>query len=233
MSDADRLHAPAINVSRMTKAQHLSERALHHLHASADVKQEVARACLPAILQASAIIAESFRNGGHLYLCGNGGSAADCQHMAAEFVSRLTREFDRAALPAIALTTDSSFLTAYSNDIGFDGVFERQVRALGRAGDCLIGISTSGSSANVMLAVDAAKALGMRTIVLTGSGGTLHGAADVAIAVPSTHTQYIQEAHLAIEHIICDLVEQELFVGGPSGPEHASSRAAGRYRNGQ
>jgi phosphoheptose isomerase len=195
----------------MTQPRDLSKRAIDHLNASADVKREVGRVCMSAIVAAAATIAETFRSGGRLYLCGNGGSAADCQHMAAEFVSRLTREFVRPGLPAIALTTDTSFLTAYSNDCGFEGVFERQVHALGRAGDALIGISTSGSSRNIMLAVAAAKALNMRSIALTGSGGSLRDTADVTIAVPSTNTQHIQESHLAIEHIICDMVEQELF----------------------
>jgi D-sedoheptulose 7-phosphate isomerase len=151
-------------------------------------------------------------------LCGNGGSAADCQHMAAEFVSRLTKEFERPGLPAIALTTDTSFLTAFANDCGFEGIFERQVQALGKPVDALIGISTSGNSPNVILAVEAARAASMRTIVLTGSNGRLAGIAHVAIAIPSTNTQYIQEAHLAVEHILCELVEQALFRGqGASG----------------
>jgi D-sedoheptulose 7-phosphate isomerase len=188
-----------------------SRRALDHLQRSAAVKLEVANTCVPSILAAATLIAAIFRQHGRLYLCGNGGSAADCQHMAAEFVSRLTKEFVRPGLPAIALTTDTSFLTAYSNDCGFDGVFERQVRALGRPGDALLGISTSGSSPNVMLAIEAAKEMKMSTIGLSGIGGRLRDTADVTIAVPVNNTQHIQESHLAIEHILCDLVEQELF----------------------
>lgn len=201
----------------MRDQHELSRRALAHLQGSVEVKQEVARVCLEAILAGADLLVESFRGGGRLYLCGNGGSAADCQHLAAEFVSRLSKAFERPALPAQALTTDTSFLTAYSNDIGFDGVFERQVRAFGRPGDVLLGISTSGSSRNVLAAMEAARGLGMRTIALTGAGGRLQEVAEVTIAVPSADTQYIQESHLAIEHILCDLVEQALF-GPGAGP---------------
>ncbi len=164
-----------------------------------------------SILSAAELIAQSFQSGGKVLLCGNGGSAADCQHMAAEFVNRLRAEFERPGLPAIALTTDSSFLTAFANDYDFERVFERQVQTLGKPGDVLIGISTSGNSTNVIRAVEAAEALTMHTIVLTGSGGRLAQIANVAISVPSANTQYIQEAHLAIEHILCDLVERHLF----------------------
>jgi D-sedoheptulose 7-phosphate isomerase len=127
--------------------------------------------------------------------------------MAAEFVGVLRKDFKRPGLPAIALTTDTSFLTAYTNDWGFDGVFEHQVEALGRSGDVLIGISTSGNSANVIRAVEAAQTIGIRTVVLTGDGERLPTMADVVISVPSADTQHIQEAHLAIEHVICELVE--------------------------
>lgn len=199
----------------MTLPQDFSRRAFDHLQRSADVKREVGNVCVPDIIAAAAVIADTFRGGGRLYLCGNGGSAADCQHMAAEFVSRLSKEFVRTGLSAVALTTDTSFLTAYGNDFGFDGIFERQVQAHGRPGDTLLGISTSGSSRNVMRAVAAARALKLRSVVLIGGGGTLRDIADVTIAVPSTNTQHIQESHIAIEHIICDLVEQELFGASP------------------
>jgi D-sedoheptulose 7-phosphate isomerase len=175
------------------------------------MKRQVAEECLEAILAAADLIADTFQSGGKVLLCGNGGSAADCQHMAAEFVSRLTKEFERPGLPAVALTTDTSFLTAFTNDCGFEGVFERQVQALGKPRDVLIGISTSGNSPNVIRAVEAAHAADMCTIALTGSGGRLAGMVHVAIAVPSPNTQYIQEAHLAIEHILCELVEHSLF----------------------
>jgi phosphoheptose isomerase len=182
-----------------------------HLLGSAEVKRQMAETCVDSVLTAADLIAETFRSGGKVLLCGNGGSAADCQHMAAEFVNRLTADFERPGLPAIALTTDTSFLTAFANDCGFEGVFERQVQTLGKPGDVLIGISTSGNSANVIRAVEAARAVNMRTIVLTGSGGRLAGIADVVISVPSANTQYVQEAHLAIEHMLCGLVERDLF----------------------
>ncbi len=182
-----------------------------YLLASADTKRQAAEACSDAILAAADLIADAFRAGAKVLICGNGGSAADCQHMAAEFVSRLTKDFERPGLPAIALTTDSSFLTAFANDCGFDGVFERQVQALGRPGDVLIGISTSGNSPNVVRAVRCARSQGLRSLVLTGAQGQLPSLADVAVSVPSTDTQHIQESHLAIEHLICWLVERELF----------------------
>lgn len=182
-----------------------------YLRDSAETKRRAAEACTDAIVAAADLIVEAFRTGAKLLLCGNGGSAADCQHMATEFVSRFTKDFERPGLPAIALTTDSSFLTAYANDCGFDGIFERQVEALGRPGDVLIGISTSGNSPNVIRAVRRARAEGLRSVVLAGSRGQLASLADVAISVPSADTQHIQESHLAIEHLICWLVERELF----------------------
>jgi len=163
------------------------------------------------IARAASLVTESFQRGGKLLLCGNGGSAADCQHLAAEFVGRLTKEVARPGLAAIALTTDTSYLTAYANDFGFDGVFARQIEALGRAGDVLLAISTSGSSRNVLAAVDEAKRKGIAVIALLGDAGLLAGAADVAIQVPSRDTQLIQQVHLAVEHLICQLVEQALY----------------------
>jgi len=182
-----------------------------YLAESAEVKRLTAAACAEGIASAADVIAEAFRSGGKLLLCGNGGSAADCQHMAAEFVSRLTKDFERPGLPAIALTTDTSFLTAYTNDCGYEGVFARQVQALGRARDVLLGISTSGNSDNVIQAMELARGLGLKSVALTGAGGRLAKLADVAIAVPCEDTQHIQEAHLAIEHLLCLLVEQALF----------------------
>jgi phosphoheptose isomerase len=183
-----------------------------HLLESIAVKQQVAEVCAEVIATAAHLLTQTFRVGGKLLLCGNGGSAADCQHMATEFVSRLTRDFERPALPALALTTDTSFLTAYANDCGVEGLFARQVEALGRPGDALIAISTSGHSPNVLRAAEAARAKQMTLIALTGAGGgRLAELAQVAIAVPSQNTQYVQEAHLTIEHILCELVEAELF----------------------
>ena len=189
----------------------LHERMTSALKQSAEVKLMVAESCGREILAAADAISACFRADGKLLLCGNGGSAADCQHMASEFVSRLNIAVDRPGLPAIALTTDSSFLTAFANDCGFEGIFERQVQALGRPEDVLLVISTSGNSRNVVLAVEQAQALGMKSIGLLGRGGQLLGMCDVAIAVPDDSTQRVQEAHLAIEHVICDLVEIELF----------------------
>ena len=189
-----------------------TETVERHLRESALVKQRTAECCTSAILSAAEIIAEVFRAGGKLLLCGNGGSAADCQHMAAEFTSRLSSDFARPGLPAIALTTDTSFLTAYANDFDFEGVFARQVQALGKAGDVLLGISTSGNSKNVIHAVETAQRMNLRKIALTGSsGGRLKELVDIAICIPSDNTQHIQEAHLSIEHIICHLVERALF----------------------
>ena len=182
-----------------------------HLFASAETKRTVAEECLDEIVAAAQLITEAFRSGRKLLLCGNGGSAADCQHLAAEFVNRLRKDLERRPLPAIALTTDTSFLTAYANDYNFEGVFARQVAAVGKKGDVLLGISTSGSSANVINAVKEASILELKTIALTGKGGELASLADVGIQVPASSTQFIQEAHLSIEHIICALVEQSLF----------------------
>jgi len=182
-----------------------------HLLQSAEIKRQTAASCAGSIARAADVIVGAFLSSGKLLLCGNGGSAADCQHMAAEFVSRFSKDLDRRALPAIALTTDTSFLTAFSNDCGFERVFERQINALGCAGDVLLGISTSGNSPNLIYAVEAAKKKNMRTIALTGNGGRLATLAEVVIAVPSSDTQYIQEAHLAVEHIVCELVELILF----------------------
>jgi len=163
------------------------------------------------IARAAVVITESFRGGGKLLLCGNGGSAADCQHIAAEFVNRLNKDRERRALPALALTTDTSCLTAYANDYGFEGVFARQVEAFGTAGDVLLAISTSGSSPNVLAAADAARARGIAVVALLGETGRLAVAADVAIKVPSRDTELIQQVHLAVEHLLCELVERALF----------------------
>lgn len=189
----------------------LHEKMRTYLLESAETKRQVADKCIHSIHAAADLITATFREGGKVLLCGNGGSAADCQHMATEFVSRLSKEFERPGLPAIALTTDSSFLTAFANDSGFEGVFARQVQALGKPADVLIGISTSGNSMNVIRAIEAARAAKMRTIVPTGNGGRLAEMADIVIAVPSGNTQHIQEAHLGIEHLLCYLVELHLF----------------------
>ena len=195
------------------------DNAIHeHFRRSAELKLRTADACAADIQRAADLIAETFRSGGKLLICGNGGSAADAQHMAAEFVGRLTLDFDRPGLPAIALTTDTSVLTAYANDFDFDGVFARQVQALGRKGDALLGISTSGSSRNVLRAAAEARGVGMKVLTLTGRTGSLQELADVPIRVPATETAHIQECHLAIEHVICHLVERQLFDVAPRAP---------------
>ena len=183
-----------------------------HLQESADVKRLASQECAADIEQAATLFVDALRNGGKLLFCGNGGSAADCQHIAAEFVSVLRQDFKRPALAAIALTTDTSFLTANANDFGFEGVFSRQVEALGRPGDVLIGISTSGNSANVVQALLVARHKDMITIAFTGKdGGNLKDLADVNIKVPSSKVQYVQESHIAIGHILCALTEEALF----------------------
>ena len=193
-------------------SQFFYDRTKTHLLDSAETKRLVAEHCLEPIVLAAQTIADTFRAGGKLLLCGNGGSAADCQHIAAELVSLLTQDFKRPGLSAIALTTDSSMLTAYANDFGFEGVFARQVEALGKPGDILIGISTSGNSKNIIKATEAAKEISVKTIAMTGkTGGLLGSMADIVIPVPSTSTQQIQEAHISIGHILCDLIECILF----------------------
>jgi D-sedoheptulose 7-phosphate isomerase len=152
-------------------------------------------------------IVAALRSGGKVIFCGNGGSAADSQHLAAELMGRYLKE--REPLPAVALTTDSSALTAIGNDYAFDEVFSRQVRGIGRAGDVLVGISTSGNSRNVIAAFDAARARNILTIALTGAdGGAMKDAADVCIRVPSRATPRVQEMHIAVGHMICDLIER-------------------------
>jgi D-sedoheptulose 7-phosphate isomerase len=167
----------------------------------------VVRGDLEPILHASRAIAASFRNGGKLLIFGNGGSAADAQHVAAEFVGRFLRERD--ALPALALTTDTSVLTSIANDYAFDRVFVRQIEALAHPGDVAFGISTSGGSPNVVTALEAAHRRGLTTIALTGrAGGAVGRAAGIHINVPSDSTPRVQEVHRTLLHVICDLVEQ-------------------------
>jgi D-sedoheptulose 7-phosphate isomerase len=182
------------------------------LRDSIKTKEAVIAQCVDDITAAAKLVADAMFAGHKLLLCGNGGSAGDSQHIAAEFVSVLNQNFPRPALPALALTTDSSMLTASANDFGFDGVFERQVEALGQPGDVLLGITTSGNSKNVVRAVELATGKGLKTVALTGGcGGRIDTLVDAAIRVPSTNTQCIQESHIAIGHIICDLVERTLF----------------------
>lgn len=164
---------------------------------------------LACIVTVAGVVEKAFRAGHKVMLAGNGGSAADSQHIAAEFVSRF--EFDRPGLPSIALSTDTSMLTAIGNDYGYERVFERQVQANGQAGDVFIGISTSGNSKNVIKAVEACKAKGIITVALCGAGGALKDLCDYALPVPSTHTPRIQENHILIGHIICAMVEEAIW----------------------
>ena len=181
---------------------------------SIDVKQALLEdsKIIPSIASACSTILSAFQQGNKLLLFGNGGSASDAQHLAAEFVSRFA--FNRAALPAISLGVNGSCLTAIGNDYGFDYVFSRQIEALGRAGDVAIGISTSGNSPNILRGLAAAKKMSLQTIVLTGqTGGKLRNCTDVdcCICVPTEETPRIQECHILIGHAICEIVEQELF----------------------
>ena len=177
---------------------------------SASVKLAVAASEADTIVAAARASAEGLRRGGKLLLFGNGGSAADAQHLAAEFVNRLSRE--RPALSALALTTDSSALTAIANDREFGEVFARQVEALGRPGDVALAISTSGNSPSVIRGAQAARRLGLTVVGLTGeSGGRMAGEVDLLIRVPSRSVQRIQEAHITIGHALCELIETLLF----------------------
>ncbi|HOT95841.1 MAG TPA: D-sedoheptulose 7-phosphate isomerase [bacterium] len=163
-----------------------------------------------AIQQGAGMIIDALRRGKKILICGNGGSAADAQHFAAELVGRLQR--DRTPLPAIALTTDTSILTAVGNDYGFDKIFRRQVEAWGEAGDLLLAISTSGNSPNILEAIAAARQLGLQVLTLAGrDGGAMSACADLALVVPARTSQHIQEGHIGIIHIWCALVEDTLF----------------------
>jgi D-sedoheptulose 7-phosphate isomerase len=188
----------------------VKETVVKELEESARVKRAVAAHLADKIVAAARRIIEAYRASGKVLLAGNGGSAADAQHIATELVGRFKRE--RAALPAIALTTDTSLLTALANDYGYETVFRRQVEALGNPGDILVAITTSGSSPNILEAARAARSRGVFVIGLTGqTGGDLKGVADLLLDVPSADTPRIQEAHITIAHIICQLVESELF----------------------
>lgn len=189
------------------KATTVREHFTNHLQ----VVELAAETLAERIGNCSNIIGTALRDGKKVLVMGNGGSAADAQHFAAELVGRFLAE--RKALPAIALTTDSSILTAVGNDYGFDRVFQRQVEALAVPGDVVIGISTSGNSANVLLALKTAKAIGCTTIGLLGrDGGQIAPLVDVDLTVPAMHTPHIQEAHVIIVHILCQQVEQQLFL---------------------
>ena len=176
------------------------------------IMQQTVAQCSPAIKEISDCLVECFRKGNKLMLCGNGGSAADSQHMVAEFVNRF--RMDRAALPAIALTVDTSILTSIANDSSYEFTFSRQVEALGRPGDILAAISTSGGSSNILKALEAARERGVKTVGFTGEKGRQSMAVkcDLCLVVPSADTPRVQEVHEFVWHVLCGMVEQALFV---------------------
>jgi D-sedoheptulose 7-phosphate isomerase len=182
---------------------------------STEVKNRFLKENLSRLLDVVKLISRCFEAGNKLFFFGNGGSAADAQHLAAEFVNRYI--MDRPPLPAIALTTDASILTSVSNDFSFSEIFSKQLKALGKEGDVAVGISTSGASPNIIKAFEVAKEMGMKTIALTGNdGGSLAKIADFSLIVPSSSTPRIQEAHILIGHILCELVEHYLFLNNPA-----------------
>lgn len=180
------------------------------LTAHRDVISRIETELSPRIAEMTTLLAGTFRNGGKLLVMGNGGSAADAQHFAAEIVGRF--KLERRGLPALALSTDTSILTAVGNDYGFDTVFRRQIEALAVTGDLVVGLSTSGNSPNVLQALELAREKGCRTVGLLGKdGGTIRNVCDLALIVPSNDTPRIQEGHITIIHIVCDLLEKNLF----------------------
>jgi D-sedoheptulose 7-phosphate isomerase len=189
----------------------MSERIESIVAASLEVKRSYFAEHSPAVERAARMIADCFAAGGKLLLCGNGGSAADAQHIAGEFINRFLPQ-DRRALPAIALSTDGGVLTCIANDTGFENVFARQVEALGTRGDVCLAITTSGNSQNILKALEQARAKELKVIGLLGrDGGRCAALCDLALVVPSADTQRIQETHNLIGHIICELVESFLF----------------------
>jgi D-sedoheptulose 7-phosphate isomerase len=196
----------------------MAEIARQELLEGVSLREWAARELSLPVAQAAEVIADALRAGGKLLICGNGGSAADAQHYATELVARLYQR-ERPAMAAIALTTDTSALTALANDYGFEHVFSRQVEALGRPGDVLLGLSTSGNSANVLAAMATAKKQGMKIISFVGEGGKMAPLSDVVLAVPSKNTMRIQEIHLALGHVLCKLVEELVY------PQERSTQA--------
>ena len=184
-----------------------------HIDNSIVLKEKIkSEEFLEKIVRLADELTDSIKSGGKILLCGNGGSAADCQHIAGELVVRLNSDSQREALPAISLTVNPSVVTASANDFGFERIFSRQVEALGRPGDCLLCISTSGSSPNLLFACEAAKKKGLKTFALLGKGGgELKDLVDFSLVVPSNDTQRIQEVHITIGHILVMLIEKNLI----------------------
>lgn len=179
---------------------------------SIQVKTEVLANLMPSIEAAGMLAVSVLKNGGILYFCGNGGSSCDASHIAAELVIRYKSGNERKAIPAIALNADQAVLTACSNDYGYDQVFKRQIEAFGRNNDLFIGITTSGNSENIILALNEANRIGMKSLMLLGgNGGLIKGKGSNEIIVPSTVTSRIQESHILIGHILCSIIEKELF----------------------
>ena len=185
---------------------------VNNFEESIRVKQDSLSICGQPLIEACKLVVGSFRNRGKLMICGNGGSAADAQHYAAELIVRLSHDIERPGLPAVALTTDSSILTAGGNDIGFDTIFARQVEALGHPEDILMVISTSGNSKNILNALKVAKEKKIKSIGFLGAGGgKCKNEVTIPIIVPSDNTQRIQETHLLMGHILLELIERDMF----------------------
>ena len=189
----------------------MKENIKNQILESTKIKNEMVKNGLEPIEKAAQLLIESIKDGGKILWCGNGGSAADAQHLATELMGGMS-DHDRMPIPSIALTTDSSFITAWSNDTDFDSIFSRQVQGLGEEGDVLVGISTSGNSENIINALKQAKFKKLKTIAFSGkTGGNLDGIADVTIKVPSDNTQRIQESHIMIGQILCSLIELSIL----------------------
>ncbi|MGB3713964.1 MAG: D-sedoheptulose 7-phosphate isomerase [Candidatus Promineifilaceae bacterium] len=193
----------------ISPADSTAARVVAEIEESIQVKKQIIKEQLPVLIEIFQVMLHALQEGNKIVLFGNGGSAADSQHIAAELVNRF--RVDRKALPAVALTTDSSVLTAIANDYGFRDVFARQIEAIGHEGDVAVGISTSGNSENVLKAFDTAREMGITTVGLTGANGRkLKERADICLCVPSHSTPRIQEAHITVAHVLCELIEQEV-----------------------
>ena len=189
----------------------IKENIKNQILESARIKNKMVQNGVVEVEKAAELLIDCVNDGGKIYWCGNGGSAADAQHLATELMGGMS-DHDRMPIPSIALTTDSSFITAWSNDTDFDSVFSRQIQGLGEVGDVLIGISTSGNSKNIINAIKQAKFKKLKTITFTGStGGKLDGLADITIKIPSENTQRIQEAHIMIGQILCSIIELSIL----------------------